>query len=321
MSELDRRKQERKVSATSERRRGYHSDEEGEDAESMGEDDAADLDRELVTPPHASASRPSSKAPVVLDTSLGSGFARAADGSLPVMIVKPRKQRQRSTWRHLPRGQPTADDEDESSFDSSDSALDSDESADEDVEDESSDEDADGAAADAPGEEDEWGGIPSEDEADPEPDEPAPDEDDASPANGFKAWAEDKLGLIDRDKTPPPQFDPAIAALLRPRPADDGLAHGPLGEMLEVPATSLLNGANGPTKPVHVDRKPEIEEARQQLPILAHEDEVMEAIRQHGVVIISGETGSGKTTQLPQFLYEAGFGSVGSGASVNPLPH
>lgn len=31
------------------------------------------------------------------------------------------------------------------------------------------------------------------------------------------------------------------------------------------------------------------------------------------VVIICGETGSGKTTQVPQFLYEAGYGNVGSG--------
>ena len=33
----------------------------------------------------------------------------------------------------------------------------------------------------------------------------------------------------------------------------------------------------------------------------------MEAVTQHDVVILCGETGSGKTTQLPQFLYEAGF--------------
>lgn len=35
----------------------------------------------------------------------------------------------------------------------------------------------------------------------------------------------------------------------------------------------------------------------------------MEAIGEHDVVIVCGETGSGKTTQVPQFLYEAGFGS------------
>jgi predicted ATPase len=33
------------------------------------------------------------------------------------------------------------------------------------------------------------------------------------------------------------------------------------------------------------------------------------------VVVICGETGSGKTTQVPQMLYEAGFGFKNSGES------
>lgn len=33
----------------------------------------------------------------------------------------------------------------------------------------------------------------------------------------------------------------------------------------------------------------------------------MEAIHDSDVVIVCGETGSGKTTQVPQFLYEAGY--------------
>ena len=43
------------------------------------------------------------------------------------------------------------------------------------------------------------------------------------------------------------------------------------------------------------------------LPILAEEQVVMETINENPVVIICGETGSGKTTQVPQFLYEAGY--------------
>jgi len=33
----------------------------------------------------------------------------------------------------------------------------------------------------------------------------------------------------------------------------------------------------------------------------------METINENMVIIICGETGSGKTTQIPQFLYEAGY--------------
>ena len=58
---------------------------------------------------------------------------------------------------------------------------------------------------------------------------------------------------------------------------------------------------------VPVSRTPEIIESRSKLPIIGEEDIVIDAIRNNDVVIIAGETGSGKTTQVPQFLYEAGF--------------
>lgn len=66
-------------------------------------------------------------------------------------------------------------------------------------------------------------------------------------------------------------------------------------------------------KVVSVSRPSEVEEARLLLPIVAEEQPIMEAILLNSVVIICGETGSGKTTQVPQFLFEAGFGSAGSG--------
>lgn len=44
----------------------------------------------------------------------------------------------------------------------------------------------------------------------------------------------------------------------------------------------------------------------------------MEAINEHPVVIICGETGSGKTTQVPQFLYEAGYTHKGYVQPVEP---
>ncbi|CAF4503188.1 unnamed protein product, partial [Rotaria sp. Silwood2] len=58
---------------------------------------------------------------------------------------------------------------------------------------------------------------------------------------------------------------------------------------------------------VQVERSEEIQAIRSQLPIITEEQAIMEAIHDNLVVLICGETGSGKTTQLPQFLYEAGY--------------
>lgn len=44
-----------------------------------------------------------------------------------------------------------------------------------------------------------------------------------------------------------------------------------------------------------------------ELPILKVREDLVKAIRDNPVTIVVGETGSGKTTQIPQFLYEAGF--------------
>ena len=45
-----------------------------------------------------------------------------------------------------------------------------------------------------------------------------------------------------------------------------------------------------------------------ELPITARKDELVAAIRAHQTVVIAGETGSGKTTQLPKMCLEAGLG-------------
>lgn len=46
-----------------------------------------------------------------------------------------------------------------------------------------------------------------------------------------------------------------------------------------------------------------------ELPITAHREAIVDALRRHPVVIVAGETGSGKTTQLPKMCLEAGLGS------------
>ena len=48
-----------------------------------------------------------------------------------------------------------------------------------------------------------------------------------------------------------------------------------------------------------------------ELPVVARKDDIAAAIRDHQVVIVAGETGSGKTTQLPKICLEVGRGQAG----------
>jgi ATP-dependent RNA helicase DHX37/DHR1 len=94
---------------------------------------------------------------------------------------------------------------------------------------------------------------------------------------------------------------------------------GPLGNEITLPSTSFAEHLKriGPwteaRKVVAVTRRPGVDDARLLLPIVTEEQPIMEAILLNPVVVICGETGSGKTTQVPQFLFEAGFGSPESG--------
>lgn len=54
-------------------------------------------------------------------------------------------------------------------------------------------------------------------------------------------------------------------------------------------------------------RKQKIEQQRRNLPIAAVERRLVEEVRNNETLIIVGETGSGKTTQLPQYLFKWGF--------------
>lgn len=59
-------------------------------------------------------------------------------------------------------------------------------------------------------------------------------------------------------------------------------------------------------------------EARSLLPAFAVRDQLLSVIKDNQVTIVIGETGSGKTTQLTQYLYEAGYGKRGMIGCTQP---
>ena len=54
-----------------------------------------------------------------------------------------------------------------------------------------------------------------------------------------------------------------------------------------------------------------IKEQRETLPVFSMRDDIVKAVRENQFLVIVGETGSGKTTQIVQYLYEEGFNQQG----------
>lgn len=161
------------------------------------------------------------------------------------------------------------------------------------------------------------GGFGSDNEKDSSSDDEKDsslDEDETSKArkktrtSAFKIWAEsarnDAIGFTPSTVigTVPlqPQVTDEFKATFVPRPLDTD----PLPEGF-IPTSTIKRVVHA----VPIARSEDIQTARLALPILALEQRIMEAIFNNDVVICSGATGSGKTTQIPQFLYESGFGS------------
>ena len=131
-------------------------------------------------------------------------------------------------------------------------------------------------------------------------------------ASAFTAWATQRSneavgfvpsGPVTIDLSSLATKDPKQS--FTPRPFEDD----PLPPELEIPPA--LDGARKAFS-VTIERSTEIMETRLGLPIIAEEQRIMEAVHNNDVIVICGATGSGKTTQIPQFLFEAGYGSPGS---------
>jgi ATP-dependent RNA helicase DHX8/PRP22 len=61
-----------------------------------------------------------------------------------------------------------------------------------------------------------------------------------------------------------------------------------------------------------------IKEQRESLPVYAFRKQLIQAVRENQIMIVVGETGSGKTTQLTQYLAEAGFTNNGMIGCTQP---
>ncbi|XP_053211975.1 LOW QUALITY PROTEIN: pre-mRNA-splicing factor ATP-dependent RNA helicase PRP16-like [Panonychus citri] len=72
----------------------------------------------------------------------------------------------------------------------------------------------------------------------------------------------------------------------------------------------------------HLDDKltgrEKIRKQRQMLPVFAVRSSLLNVIRENNIIIIVGETGSGKTTQLTQYLHEEGYTSYGMIGCTQP---
>ncbi|KAF1917904.1 P-loop containing nucleoside triphosphate hydrolase protein [Ampelomyces quisqualis] len=122
--------------------------------------------------------------------------------------------------------------------------------------------------------------------------------------SAFKAWAtqqrNEAIGFVPSNN---------LSETVHPKPANfkpRAPEQDPLPLELE---TNTATDATRKAFSVTVERSAAIQESRLQLPIVAEEQKIMEAIHNNDVVVVWGATGSGKTTQVPQFLYEAGYGA------------
>lgn len=243
---------------------------------------------------------------------LGGALKKSTDGQ----VVKPRVEIRRKKGfvygmfgRRGIEHREDSDDEDEDGEDEDDADDDGEEEEDDDEMD--SDEEAS----------DEEDGEDSEEEGSEEDEE----EEVAPPKKkrslGFKDWALKQMGQTSQPSAPDLLAAEPTTTLYKSQPllaARVGEYIGPLGQELVIPTTSLLDQSKDSDKSKvrpNITRRPSVSETRMGLPILAEEQSIIESILMHPVVIICGETGSGKTTQVPQMLYEAGFGYKGSGKS------
>lgn len=87
-------------------------------------------------------------------------------------------------------------------------------------------------------------------------------------------------------------------------------------DLLARPTKTARNGNEGVTNPwthqPYSEKYYSILKTRLKLPVYQFQQELLQVVSENQIVVVEGETGSGKTTQIPQFLVEAGYARQGS---------
>merc|ERR1712159_432650 len=61
-----------------------------------------------------------------------------------------------------------------------------------------------------------------------------------------------------------------------------------------------------------------IKQQREFLPVYGCREDLMHVIRENQIVVVVGETGSGKTTQMTQYMHEEGYSTFGMVGCTQP---
>jgi len=77
-------------------------------------------------------------------------------------------------------------------------------------------------------------------------------------------------------------------------------------------STKVVSVVNPYTGRPYTDHYKNLLQTRKKLPIWDQKDDFLELVKKNRIIVLVGETGSGKTTQVPQFLLETGIASFGS---------
>mmetsp|Transcript_15576 Transcript_15576/g.31866 ORF Transcript_15576/g.31866 Transcript_15576/m.31866 type:complete len:1000 (-) Transcript_15576:304-3303(-) len=67
-----------------------------------------------------------------------------------------------------------------------------------------------------------------------------------------------------------------------------------------------------------VTKHEKILEGRKKLPVYPYREDFLMALKDHQILVLVGETGSGKTTQIPQYLHEVGYSELGKIGCTQP---